>query len=735
MKRLLAFLLIAVLLAGAVGTSAFAAPGNSGKVHWKDQLIMKWDEMLEEYLALKDKLEDHGSLNGVDEDRYDELEEILTSNSKEAKKFYLALRNHLNNKHYVEQPYVQDAVSVMNRFRHRFENWDVLPFNSIISHKYNFLFDTPPMLADGRTLVPVRALVEALDADVDWIPYWDNNSLTFGNFAGFSNIDLEGMSETADEWLDDEMNANINVGTRVSVVRITLEDVEIALFIDFPVAYVKEDGNIRWEALDTKPQIFDDRTYVPLRFISETFDLEVTWDDGTIIIDDDDDQDEPNIPSDIARNSGDVTQEPITGNMYKLNVNFDPSDYDVTVTSTDGLDQGNNVDLLVNYNDFTLFNFKLDGYYVGLAIDVPDEIDYDYDTEDVVDVEWRGNDIDSYQIVNDELYVYVPVTKSLVGTSPNLEVRWDLDLDRETFDVKLQYLAFENAPVVEMPIDRVDDEVIQYNNVGGLNLDFNFDGDDKDLDIVGETGNQVPFIEAGDPLPTKAGNFIGIRIPSPDGFDDEDFEYIEFESMILDEDEFDLNDNRLVYYLEVDQENQAVAKELRIKWGPEYVDELIEIRWFGLNLEDEIVSPIRSAGSIQQDPAVTGGLGLEYVFDEMENELTITTQEGRAVTYYKASEGSLMDLDDVALVDGNWVGIEILLPTNYDGETIKELKIGGETWTDLDLDGSGKDRLWFYFEAEVGVSEFEIEIIWADNFEAETIEVIVSLGELAEPTE
>jgi hypothetical protein len=458
-----------------------------------------------------------------------------------------------------------------------------------------------------------------------------------------------------------------------------------------------------------------------LRFISETFGLDVEWDNGTIIIDDPDDPEdpeEPTLPTDIDRDSDEVTQDPFTRSSYKVNVIFDPSDYDVVVYSTDGPDSGSSVDLLVNYDDVTLFEFKLDGYYVGLAIEVPDEVDNSsYDTEDVVDVEWRGSDIETYQIVGDELYVYLPVTKSLVGTSPNLEVKWELELDKETFDVKLQYLAFEDEPVVEEPIVREDDEVTQYDLVGGLHLDFNFDGDKKELDIIGRSGNEVPFIEEDDPLPTKDGNFIGIQISAPDGFDDEDFEYLEFEGDLLDEDEFRLNNSRLVYYLEVDKANEADPKELRIKWGPEFADEVIEIRWFGLSLEEETLIPERAENSVRQDPGQTGGTDLFFLFDEEDNKLFINTIGDGEVAYYESVGGTPPE-------DGNWVGIEILRPTNYDGTTIHTLTIGDDTWTDVALDGNEEDRLWYYFKVDApGDVEFEIEILWAENYELETIEV------------
>jgi hypothetical protein len=744
MKRLLAFLLIAVLLAGAVGTSAFAAPGNSGKVHWKDQLIMDWDAMMQEYLELKDELEDEGSLNRADQARYDDLVELLTTENKMAKKFYLALRNHLSNKHYAAQPYVQDAVSVMNRFRHRFENWDVLPFNSIISHKYNFLFDTPPMLADGRTLVPIRGLAEGLgveDEDIEWIPYWDDDALTFGDFEGFSSkilvddFDVVDGSQTADEWLDEKKGSEIDEDTKVSVVRISKDDIQIALFIDFPVAYVDEDDDIRWEALDTMPQVFDGRTYVPLRFILQTYNLTALWDDGTIIIDDDDDDDDPILPSDIERDDDEVRQDPYTLSRYKLDVDFDPTDYDVVVRSVDGNDDGTSIDKMV-YFDEEIFGGVLDGYYVGLAIDVPNEVDEDnYLTNDVVDVEWANEDVEVYAVVGDELYVYLPVTEAMEGSSPNLEVKWELGLDKETFDVKLQYLRFADEPIEEMEIERENNDVTQYGDVGGVDLDFDFDEDDKELFIDGDEA-EVAFIDAADPLPAEAGNYVGIRIEAPDDFEEEDLEYVEFEGNELDADEFDINDNRLVYYLEIKEGEEAEQFDLTIKWAPEYIEETIEIRWVDFTLEAEILVPERAEDSVRQDPEETGGLGLDYDFDLEANELEIETADGRSVAYYQASEGELVDLDDVALEDGNWVGIEILNPTNYDGETIKELTIGQDTWTDLELDGDDNDRLWFYFQAEEGYVDLELEILWADNFEEETIVIDAAFFELADvPTE
>ncbi len=758
MKRLLAFLLVAVLIAGAFGTSAFAEPGKNGKVHWKDQLIADWDEMLQEYLKLKDELEDWVADTGGDPedwdfwDEYSDLEDKLTADSKEAKKFYLALRNHLNNKHYAAQAYVQNTVRVMNQFRERFPNWDVLPFSSIISHKYNFLFDTPPMLAGGRTLVPVRAIVEGLGADVDWLPHEDYHR-TFGYFDGFEDVDLVGMSEPADEWLDEEMNEEVDSDTEVDVVKITLGNIEIDLFIDYPVAYVNDHGEIRWEALDKEPKVFYDTTYVPLRFVAETFGLEVTWDDGTIVIDDDNDQDDPynpTAPTNIARNADEVIQNPLTMGAYRLDVDFDPSDYDVDIRIIDGL-PNSGMELIPYYEANELINQPTAGYYLGLAIEVPDEVtDFvNYWADDVVDVEWRGQKIKSYLVLKDPeingstrfgkfLCVFVKISPSMVGTNPNLEVKWEDGLDREYFDIHLRSLAFEQEPIEATVIERDKGDVTQYEKgeddpVGGDYIDFDFNGDTKSLMIFGRSGNKVPFIEAANPLPDDAGYYVGIRIEAPDGFDEEDLEYVKFGDIYLDEDEFDISDSRLVYYLEIEPEDVGDLLELTIKWGPQFVDETIEIRWYGLKLEEQTLVPVRGEDSVGQDPEETGGKGLRYDFVEEYNKLYISTENGRSVAYYDASEGDLKDLNGTELPDGNWVGIEILRPTNYDGDTIKELRIRGGSWINLVLDGNAQDRLWFYYQAIVGDVDFEFEILWADNFEWETIEVNSTFDELALP--
>ncbi len=90
--------------------------------------------------------------------------------------------------------------------------------------------DTPPAIVDGRTLVPVRAIFEAIGATVEW----DNDTRTA-------------------------------TGIRNGVI--------VTIQIDNATAYVN--GEAR--TLDVPAQIINSRTMVPARFISEAMGCDVTW--------------------------------------------------------------------------------------------------------------------------------------------------------------------------------------------------------------------------------------------------------------------------------------------------------------------------------------------------------------------------------------------------------------------------------------------------------------------------
>lgn len=95
-------------------------------------------------------------------------------------------------------------------------------------------FDQKPVIVDDRTMVPMRAVFEAMGADVNW----DGNTQTVTSTKGDTTISMTiGKNE---------MYKN---GKAIS--------------------------------LDVAPQIVGDRTLVPVRAIAEAFDISVDWDGDT----------------------------------------------------------------------------------------------------------------------------------------------------------------------------------------------------------------------------------------------------------------------------------------------------------------------------------------------------------------------------------------------------------------------------------------------------------------------
>ena len=94
--------------------------------------------------------------------------------------------------------------------------------------------DTPPTIVDGRTLVPVRAIFEAIGATVDW----DSATSTATGVRG---------------------------------------DTTVVIQINNTTAYVNGEAKV----LDVPAQLINDRTMVPARFISEAMGCDVTWDGKT----------------------------------------------------------------------------------------------------------------------------------------------------------------------------------------------------------------------------------------------------------------------------------------------------------------------------------------------------------------------------------------------------------------------------------------------------------------------
>lgn len=109
--------------------------------------------------------------------------------------------------------------------------------DDVIKANYNgtaIVFDQSPVIEEGRTLVPARAIFETLGLTVDYDP-------------------------------------------AVQVVKAYNDTYTIEMTIDGTTATV----NGETKTLDVPAKILNDRTMVPIRFISESMGLEVAWDEAT----------------------------------------------------------------------------------------------------------------------------------------------------------------------------------------------------------------------------------------------------------------------------------------------------------------------------------------------------------------------------------------------------------------------------------------------------------------------
>lgn len=112
--------------------------------------------------------------------------------------------------------------------------WGEEPDVSLKVNGKTLEMDVPPKIIESRTMIPARALFEEIGGDVSW----------------------------------DAANY---------VVTINYSGQTIKLIIDSDTALV--DGVSR--TMDVPPQIVDDRTLIPLRFVSEALGFEVDWENST----------------------------------------------------------------------------------------------------------------------------------------------------------------------------------------------------------------------------------------------------------------------------------------------------------------------------------------------------------------------------------------------------------------------------------------------------------------------
>ncbi|WP_168198348.1 copper amine oxidase N-terminal domain-containing protein [Crassaminicella thermophila] len=221
-------------------------------------------KQLEEIIK-REKLEDVQGLL-VDMKRAEiDLKEI----KEEIKKIKLEIKR-LIKKRYSEEELIQlkrraEEIIVQN------PKIKVIPVENIIKRRGYFKFDTPPVIKQGRTLIPVRAITEGLGANVTWN--------------------------------GEERKVIVSKG-----------DVEIVFQLEDGKVFVNGEET----AIDVPAQIMNNRTIVPLRFIAENLGLKVDYDSdtGMIEIDEETDQEE-SIEEDIITIEDIDEEDTVVENVYK----------------------------------------------------------------------------------------------------------------------------------------------------------------------------------------------------------------------------------------------------------------------------------------------------------------------------------------------------------------------------------------------------------------------------------
>ena len=139
--------------------------------------------------------------------------------------------------HEFEHILIIDNASAFAKFNGRYGILQIPSGISVILDGEQIQFDQPPIIQNGRTLVPLRAIFEALGADVNW----NESSQTITANRGGVEVSLQ-------------------IGSNVL------------------------ERNGQNTSLDVPAQLIGGRTLVPARAVAESFGASVSWDEATQVV-------------------------------------------------------------------------------------------------------------------------------------------------------------------------------------------------------------------------------------------------------------------------------------------------------------------------------------------------------------------------------------------------------------------------------------------------------------------
>lgn len=120
--------------------------------------------------------------------------------------------------------------------------------------------DAQPFVHEGRTMVPLRAVAEAMDLKVTW-----NSSTNTAAFSQSSAVTLQGKPYTMTKTIF------FTVNQKTAKTEAVAERAQTEPMIGTDTI-----------SMDVAPMMRNDRTYAPIRYLAEYFDFRVGWDNRTV---------------------------------------------------------------------------------------------------------------------------------------------------------------------------------------------------------------------------------------------------------------------------------------------------------------------------------------------------------------------------------------------------------------------------------------------------------------------
>ncbi len=273
MKKVLV-LLLSLMLILTMSVSALAAPGASkgkGKVsekttasltaktsmqkQFKLELNDQKKEIAKQISALEEQLLAAQAASSTDEASATAITDLEAQIAAlQAQKKQIINERYMVTKTLYSEEELQRFENAAALIKQMYADAGVLGAGSVTVKNNLIKFEAPPYIKGGKTLVPIRAITEGLGAEVLW--------------------DSETQSVTISK--DDTVVVITINSTTVSVTKPVIDpvaDPETDPVIDPLAEPVTETVMI-----DVLPEITCGRTYVPLRFLAETFGLDVNYD-------------------------------------------------------------------------------------------------------------------------------------------------------------------------------------------------------------------------------------------------------------------------------------------------------------------------------------------------------------------------------------------------------------------------------------------------------------------------